>query len=173
MGEMALRLGRFREAAEAYLKEIKMHEEGGNLSGQMIAHLNLGRAYRLSGNRNEEAQKEFKVASALSAKLADDAIFTTISTEMGLTHLAANEFEKAADIFANNAEILEIDGKERQSVEARIYLARVLNAQGKKAEALQELDQAEKQLDDAGFDLTNPEDVRLKNDITILRTNLT
>jgi tetratricopeptide (TPR) repeat protein len=173
MGEVALQLKRYNEAIDAYSREIKIHQDGGNLAGQMVAHLNLGRAYRLSGNRNQEAQKEFKIAGDLSSKLSDDAIYTTISYEMGLTHYAAREMDKAADIFANSAEIFDIDGKPIQSIEARIYLARALKAQGETAEALQELDLAQEQLDKANLNPANPEVIRLNNEIALLRPTLT
>ncbi len=171
MGEVALQIKKYNEAIAAYNQEIKLHEDGGNLAGQMIAHLNLGRAFRLSGNRYQEAQREFKLAANLSSKLGDDSLFTTITYEIGLTHFEANEMAEAIDIFANAAEIFDIDGEIRQSVEARIYLARALTAQGRTVEAQKELDLAEQQLADEGtqLDPTNLEDIRLKNEIAALR----
>jgi hypothetical protein len=173
MGEVALQLKRYSAAIEAYTTEIKLHEDGGNLAGQMIAHLNLARVYRVTGNRFKDAQKEFDLAANLAAKLADDQIFTTISYEKGLTHYEAGEMEEAADIFANSAEIFDIDDKPRESIDARIYLAKALNAQGQTAEALQELNIAQKQLELADFDQANPDGLRLKNEIALLRPLLT
>lgn len=168
LGEVALQLKRYNDAIDAYTREIKMHQDGGNLAGQMVAHLNLGRAYRES-KQIEKAHEELQKAANLSTKLSDDAFFTVISYEMGLTHFAAGEMDVAADIFANSAEIFDIDGKPVQSIEARIYFARALTSLKDFSEALEELDLAEDQLNRSGLNPAEADAIRLKNEIAQYR----
>ncbi|NIW22587.1 tetratricopeptide repeat protein, partial [candidate division KSB1 bacterium] len=53
LGDLALQLNHYTEAAEAYARVLKLQQEDDNLEGQMNAHLNLGRAYRMLGNRKQ------------------------------------------------------------------------------------------------------------------------
>ncbi|MFZ0549022.1 MAG: tetratricopeptide repeat protein [Candidatus Promineifilaceae bacterium] len=171
LGELALQTNRFDEAIEAYTQELKLHEEGGNLAGQMFAHLNLGRSYRQSESHEQEALRELKQAADLAGRLADDLVFTSASYEMGLVYLSGRQFEEAAENFATSAELFDVLDQPYQSVEAGLLLARTLNAEGKTAEAKTALDTAETRLN--GVAAPNQvEQTRLQNEISALRQTL-
>jgi tetratricopeptide (TPR) repeat protein len=171
LGEVALQLNHLNTASEAFSRELKLQEEEANLAGQMVAHLNLGRAYRRLGNRRQEAQRQLREAADLAGKLADDLVFTFASFEMGLVSFEEDRMEEAAEHFATAAELFDVLGQPQRSVETGLYLARALNAQSKTAEATQALDDAESRLN-AVFDQTKPEDVRLKNELNGLRQTI-
>lgn len=171
LGELALDLNYLIDAADAFRRILQIQKEEGNLAGQMVAHLNLGRAFRRMGNRNQEAQRQLNEAADLAGKLADDLVFTSASFELGLLNYEEKQMEKAAEHFATAAELFDVLGEPQRSVESGLYLTRTLNAQGKTAEAVQALDDAESRLNTV-FDQTQPEDVRLQNEIIALRPTL-
>jgi tetratricopeptide (TPR) repeat protein len=171
LGELALQTNRSTEAIEAYTQELKLHQAGGNLAGQMVAHLNIGRAYRQLGEHTQEVLIELRQAADLAGKLADDLVFTSASYEMGLVHFGEDEMEEAAENFATSAELFDVLEQPYQSVEAGLFLARAFNAQGKTAEALTALETAEARLNEVA-NPTQPDHTRLQNEIATLRQTL-
>jgi tetratricopeptide (TPR) repeat protein len=175
LGDLALQLNHYTEAAEAYTRVLKLQQEDDNLEGQMNAHLNLGRAYRMLGNRKQEALRELKAAADLAGKLANDLVFTAASYEMGLVlfkrepviQTIEEQIEEAAVKFTTSAELFDVLNQPRQSVEAGLYLARALQVQGKTGEALQALEDAQTRLSKV-FDRNQPEDNRLQTEINTL-----
>lgn len=171
LGELALQTNRPEVAIEAYSQELKLHQAGGNLAGQMAAHLNSGRAYRQLGEHTQEALLELRQAADLAGKLEDDLVFTLASFEMGLVHFGEDEMGEAAEKFATSAELFDVLEQPYQSVQASVLLARALNAAGKTAETVQALETAEVRLDEITTP-TQPDHARLQNEIETLRQTL-
>ena len=160
LGDVAATLGTFDDAEGAYSTALQLTREAGDRSGQALAHLGLGMLYRRLDNRRLDARRELEQAMAL----AEDLVYTQACFELGLLHMDAGEFEAAITRFKTSAELFDVLGDTRASVEANLQLGRAQLAQQDVAAAAEPLDRAQRELRRV-FEPQNPADAQLQRDI--------
>jgi tetratricopeptide (TPR) repeat protein len=167
-----------QEAEISFKTALRLSRERGDIKGQSLARLSLGKLYRLS-SRIEEARRELNESSKLADEQNDDLTYTEATFELALLDFAAAQaaavkdtaaFGRAAALLETASALFEALNLPRQAARAFLMLGKARSEEGKTDEAKQAWEQAKKMFD-VVFEPTNPDDILLRNEIDAARVN--
>jgi len=164
LGDVALARGSLEDAEGAYSTALQLTRQADDQNGQALAHLSLGRLYRRLDDRQSDARRELQQAIKLAEDIAEDTVYTQASYELGLLNLSTGESGAAVVLLKTSAELFDVLGDVRASVEANLQLGRAHLAQQNPSAAAGTLEKARQQLAHV-FDPQNPSDAQLQRDI--------
>ncbi len=168
LGDLQLFNKQYVDAEKSLTIALRLSRERDDRKGQALAHLSLGKLYRLLVGRDIDASRELQQAGKLADEQDDDLTYTDAIFELGLlalsTAMAAqppdpNLFDQACGQL-DTAEALYVAlGRTRSALRADLELANARLRSGDPSAAKQSFTKAQALLQEV-FDPANPEDAQ-------------
>ena len=168
LGDLQLFNKQYTEAEKSFTTALRLSRERDDRKGQALAHLSLGKLYRLLAGRNADARRELQIASKLADEQDDDLTYTDASFELGLLAISAAQaaqppvpslFDQAFGQLETAEALYMALGRTRSALRADLELANARLKRGDLAAAKQTFTKAQMLLQEV-FDPANPEDVQ-------------
>ncbi len=164
-------------AEELYSQALHLARQAQDPYDQLLARLGLGTLYRrMNGNRVTDARRELQQAMKLAEQLQInhpipnvDLLYTQACAELGLLNLDVGNLPEAISLLETSAELFDVLGAQRESVQATFHLGQAYLAQHRQpgtrgsnslVQACTTLHQARQNLDSI-FEAQNRDDQRL------------
>ncbi len=173
LGDLQLFNKQYAEAEKSLTIALRLSRERNDRKGQALAHLSLGKLYRLLIGRETDASRELQQAGKLADEQDDDLTYTDAIFELGLLALTsataaqppdAGLFEQAFGQLETAEALYVALGRTRSALRTDLELANARLKSGNPAAARQAYTKARSLLQEV-FDPVNPEDAQTQTAI--------